>query len=415
MLVHPIGRGQVGRVELTGPDQNRSQVTVHAVAVHPEAGERVVRTNRLTADRGRQRDTRVRVPETHVGQSRRGGTQLVGRHRGRPGEGRIGDLVESVGVTGRVDVARDVGHLERVLVGADLEGLQRRRVDHADYQRDKDPEPHRDGRQGPAARAHVGEQDHGRREGQEEQDRQGRHARVDVGVPGTLDVAVGRVDQLPLARDVPRGLDEGDRGAEHREVGFHPGRNPGTGAAQGDAAVQVMKDGRENQHREQHAEHPVQGEAHEGQGEDVEGHVLVEERVDAVELHAVREEFPVLPLGHGVQPGEKSPDRGEQRVSAAGVRAHHVLETAHDVVGLESHTTGAETIRQKEVAPRESEEDGPEGHQQADLHPEQGAEHPAKAESREPPQVGPEHGQVPKDQQQNEQGGHDAQRPTAAR
>jgi hypothetical protein len=87
------------------------------------------------------------VPQADVVERRLVGLDRRVGDRRRSGEGVDLDVVEIEGRAGRLDVALDVGRLEGVLVGAHLQRLKDRRVEHADHERDEEPEPDRHRRQ----------------------------------------------------------------------------------------------------------------------------------------------------------------------------------------------------------------------------------------------------------------------------
>ncbi len=416
MGVDPAGRGQIRRIELAGADQHRRQLAVDQVAVDRERREVVVGADRLATDRRGQGDLAGRVPEADVGQRGRVGLDLgVGDRRG-PGEVVVSHLVDVVGGAGGSDVARYVRRLQRCLRGADLQRLEDRRVEHADDEGDEDPEPHRDRRQRPAARAYVGEQDHGRGQRKVEEDRHRRHSSVHVGVARALNVPVTRIHELPLGDHVPGRLHQGNPGTDDRQVRLDARRDPGARPGGTDAAVQVVEAGRHDQHHEQRHQEPGHDERDEGQRHDVEAEVLVEEGVLDVEGDAVGEEQVVVPLARRVEAGDEGHDEGNRGVDPPGARPDHRLEPPnHFVLGVKGQVARAERIGEQEVSPHEEEEDGAEDHRQADLDEEQRREHVAQADGREPHLIGPQHRQAVQRQEPDEDDEDHQTNPEASR
>ncbi len=277
-------------------------------------------------------------------------------------------VVEPEGRPGGVNVALDVGLLERLLVGADLQGLKEGRIEHADDERHKGPETDRHDRQRPAARSHVVEQDSGRGERQPEKDGERGNTRVDVGVRRALDVAVGRGDEIPLGDQVSGRFAQGDRGTDGRQVRLHPRRDTRGDLCRTDTAVEEVKARRHDERDDQDDEEPGDDERDEGQREYIEAEVLVKQRVDLVEGLSVREEQITVPLTGGVESGDEAHHQGDRRVDAPGVGPHNVLVAPHDLVfGVKGEVARTETVGEQQISPHDEEEDRPEGQTESDL------------------------------------------------
>ena len=129
----------------------------------------------------------------------------------------------------------------------------------------------------------------------------------------------------------------------------------------------------------------------------------MEEWVLHVEGLAVHEQQVLVPLPGRVETRDEARDQRDERVDPSGVRAHGVLESAHDLVfGLEGEVAGAEPVGQEQVRPHQREEDETEDEPEADLDQEQRREDAAEAGLGEPHLVGPEHRQAAQRQEAHE-------------
>src|SRR5207244_13088202 len=195
----------------------------------------------------------------------------------------------------------------------DYEGGDPRR-----QRRGQEPEPGTGNRQVPAPDADVHQEQDRPDDGDHHEQAQGRQLGVDVGVRGPLDLAAGRVQEVVLPQPVAPRPQEGDEADEDRQVRLHLRRDPVGGGLGTDAARQVVGGGNDERDDDQRSERPPVEEPVEGQPEDIETDVAVEDRVDRTEGNAVQGEHEPVPERGGAEAEEQ----GQGGAAAAGDPGH---------------------------------------------------------------------------------------------
>ncbi len=300
-------------------------------------------------------------------------------------------------------------------LGFDPELLDQRRVDRADHHRDESPQAHRDDRQHPAAAPDVPEEQRGRDDRDEDQQVERGELRIDLGVAGAVDRALGGEVELEAGEVVLRRLHERHHGEDHRQVRLHLRRDPLGRALEPDAAVEVVGDGRDEQHDHEAGEQPVDDEPDERQLEDVEADVLAELRVGLVEVDPVREQDPLLPLRRDPDPRDEREEHGHRDPDAAGVALGGLAVPGdHLVFGRHRPDPQArrEPVGDHEVDEHDHEEHDREHQRRDDLGEEELAPGALLTERVEPEEVGVEAGEAPEAEQEHQQGDDDRDHPS---
>ena len=235
-----------------------------------------------------------------------------------------------------------------------------------------------------------------------------------VGVPGAVDVAVLRVDERPALQDVAHRLVERDQGEQHRDVRLHRRSHPGQAPLGLDPPVEVVEHDGDGQRHDEDGQRPVDDEGQEGQLEDVEADVLVELGVRDIEVAAVAEQDPVVPLADRPRRADEGQDERQGDVDPARVGPHELLVPAHQLVLLGQHDVVArDAVAHHEVHPQHGEEDRPEHTEEPELDEEQRREDVVVADRGEPEAVGVEAGQRTQRHQQDDEDDDEADQPPA--
>jgi hypothetical protein len=186
-----------------------------------------------------------------------------------------------------------------------------------------------------------------------------------------------------------------------------------------DAAVEVVGHRGHEQDDDEGGEGPLEDEAEEGQGEDVEAEVGPELRVGLpAEGNAVAKEDPGVPLRGEAAGGHDGQKRGDAEAHPAGVGADELAVPLDQLLfrpgGAEA---GLEAVGDDQVAEDEEEEDDGEDGRGERLGQQQPPPHVGVTELLEPQVVGVEPGDPPQAHQQHaEHGGqHDEGDPPVGR
>ena len=289
--------GQVVAVQLPGAHHDLGLLAVDLVAVDVELVLEAEPAEVGLAPAERVVDD-VGVEQADVAQRRAGlgRGQRVGRDRVVGGEVPVDDVADRVGVPGSRDVARDVRPLPAGLGRLDPEALDEPRIGRTGDDRHQRPQPDGQDRQDPPSAPDVEEEQPAAEQRDEQQQHDGGQLRLHVRVAGPSDEGPIRHGQLVALQPVPECLDEGEDTEQHRQVRLHLGRHPLAGRLQTDPTVEVVRHGGDDQDDHERREQPADQEAQERQLEDVETDVLVEQGVTLVEVDAVGEEQPIVPL-----------------------------------------------------------------------------------------------------------------------
>ena len=179
-------------------------------------------------------------------------------------------------------LAGDVGRLAGELLWRDDEPLHGFRVARA-QDPEHDPNRERDHGQPEPPKSGVDHQRDGQKDAEPGRDVSDRDARVDVGITGAPDVAVVRVEDVVAADERARGNDQGDHRQQQRDV-----RHAAVGQAELEVGVTPGVEGGDQQHgQEGQAQRPAQDGVDEGQGEEIEGDVGVEDGLGLAGRRAV--------------------------------------------------------------------------------------------------------------------------------
>ena len=286
-------------------------------------------------------------------------------------------------VARRRDVAGDVRLLLGRLGRLHLEALDERGVDRAGDHRDERPEADGDHRQPPPALPDVHDQQDRGEERDEEQEVDRRQLRLHVGVAGAVDEAARREGEAVALQPVARALQQGQRREQHRQMGLDLRRHPLARSLQPDAAVQVVGDGRDDDHDDHRREQPVDDEAQERQREDVEADVDAEERVLLPEVDAVGEQDPVVPLARRTDAGDEPEQQRHDDADQARASPDQLLVALDELLlGPGGTEPWCDAIGDPEVDPAEGEEDAGEDQRQRDLRSEHVLEHARRSRAR---------------------------------
>ena len=366
----PGGLREIAGVQLARPQHDRRHLAVDLVAVHVQhLGELVVVPLALAVlvgqrqDRGIQQrqvaDDVLAACDVVVGQPP-GGVESADLHVVEPhGEARGGDVV------------LDVHLLARRLGGLHPQPLDDERVDAAHDDRHEGPEPHRQRGQDPTLEADVHDQQHERK--QRDQDEQPMHRQpgVQVGVGGAVHHARRGGRQLVAAQEVVRRLDECEGAQQHRKMRLDLRGDALTLLLEADPAVHVVGDGGDEEGEQDDVEQPVDDVGEERQLEDVEPHVVAEpegvDGIDGTEVHAVGQQEPFLPLIGGAGADRQSEQQRHAEAHQAGPLPERVvIARQHVLLGAARALGGSHPVGDREVPVEEGEQHCDEDERQHD-------------------------------------------------
>jgi hypothetical protein len=171
-----------------------------------------------------------------------------------------------------------------------------------------------------------------------------------------------------------------------------------------DATVEVVGHGGDQQHDDEGGEGPVEDEAQEGHGEDVEADVGAELGVGGAEIDPVAEQHPLVPLVGEAPAGDQGQEGGHRHPHPTGVRPDQ-LPVALDQLLLRARGSeaGGHPVGDDEVAQDEQEEGGGEDHRRQRLGHQQATPHLRVPDLLEPQVVGVEAGDAPEADKEDEQ------------
>ena len=300
------------------------------------------------------------------------------------------DPIEAEGYAGEVDVALEVGLLERQLVGLDHEALDRDRQHHPDHQhRAEKAAGEREHEARPAGRDHrIG--------GEREQDRQQR--RTPEREPGDVDRGVAGAEHRPRRRGqktvavehVARGPGEQEQDGVGQHVVEHgPGRHDPDPRAVADQPRPAVGDEQHRGRREGEHRDRVLDPVEERQLEQIEADVAPVERVGLAERLRPEEADEGIPaLGEADADDQRRPERGQEleRPDQPGWRqARDLRRRARRLERADQVDPARE---QPEIDPGVDEHDAGRGREQTELDREQAPEDPRIADRLKPEQIG---------------------------
>ena len=321
VLVDPDAAGQAFGGELPGRQAHLPVLAVDPIAVVVHVHEIVVGADDLELPVGLEQ--RLVVPQPNV---LRGLFVLLQRLGGQVLQGRellLFHPVDPVGHAGVLDRVFDVGALLADLVGGHLEGLNQVGVPLVPHE--AHPQQNPDPGQGQGELGAEGAGHHQPRGHQADEDHQGqdRELGMDVGEAGSVYHAPVGIEEVVLFQVVVNGppCQECSHQAEQMETG----RRDHAGAAPGDldTSLNQVDRGSGDGRKDQQSPSELIDELVEGQGEEVEPDVLLEEGIDAA-------------VGHGVLIGEidipfcarPAPhDVGNENGAAQQELAEHLVHT----------------------------------------------------------------------------------------
>ena len=210
-----------------------------------------------------------------------------------------------------------------------------------------------------------------------------------------MDRAPRREIQLVALQPVAHRFEQGQRREQHREMRLHLRRDALQRRLQPDAAVEIVGHQRNHQHDDQRRERPVHQELVEGQPEDVEAQVLVEQGVLRAELHvgAVSEEDPFVPLALSRRPRDGSENDRDRDTDEPRPRADHRSIAREEFLFRAGWSKlGRDPVGDEEVGPQHDEEHRAEHDGQQNLRAEHALPHACLVQLGEPEVVGPEAG-----------------------
>ena len=408
VAVHEGLTRQVGAVEVARRDQHLPGLVVDEIPIDVDVTDLVVGLDLLERVVGLHEHTGV--PQTGVVD----GSLVAVDHRLLLGgrdlvEGRVVELlgldgVELEGVARGADVPVDVGGFLGEFVRTHHELLNQRRVDGAERDRHERPQADRDDREHPPAPVDVPqEEDRGDDRDDDEQVQRGE-LRMDVGVARAFDHSACREVELEATEIVLRGLDQGHRRENEREVCLHLRGDALERGLEADPAVEVVRERGDEQHDDEPAEEPLGDELQERQLEDVEADVFVELRILDVERDVVDEQHPLLPLRrHADAEDEREEERDADADPTRVARGRGLVAPDQLVFGAGRPVLRRQPVGNHEVGEHQHEEDRGEHQRGHDLRREQAAPRAPLAERIEPEEVGVEAREASQAEQQQEQ------------
>ncbi|MEZ5374481.1 MAG: hypothetical protein R2704_17505, partial [Microthrixaceae bacterium] len=249
-----------------------------------------------------------------------------------------GERVEPVGGLGGLLVALDevdlAGRLLRVHLKALHEGRQRTGAQHRHGQ----PQRERHHRQPPPAAPHVVHQQAAAEERHQGEQQRGRQLGVDGGVAGAVEHPALRKGQRRSADEVVLGgLDQRQRGQQHRQVRLHRrGTEPGLAGTRGsERPVEVVDAAGGQRDRDHRGEQPAEHVVEEGQLEEVEPEVDAELRVGEADVGAVEEQHPGVPGLDGRQADGQRQHQRRHHPNHAVPRPDQLVVSQDELIGAE--------------------------------------------------------------------------------
>ena len=297
--------------DLPGGQHDLAVLAVHGVPVDVGVLEVVVGPDLL--DLTVHVQERAVVPQPDVVH----GLQVVGyqplRQRGCNRVGAHGHSGQVVAPAGEVDVSGDVLALLDELVRVHRQPLHRPGPEELQHHQQHEPERDPSDREPEAAHVGVDQHQHGDRRGDHRQDEQRGAAGVDVGVGGAEYRALVRQHEVPAVEPVAGRQEQEDDRNDDRHVDLEAGRELEADAPE--AEPHEVQNTRRYQYHYRGVEQPAADEVIQGQAEDVERHVPVEDGIGIAEGDRVPEPEEQLPLGRR-EDAEHHAEEG-----AAGYRA----------------------------------------------------------------------------------------------
>jgi len=336
------------------------------------------------------------------------------------GDGADLDLVERVGLAGRVDVLLDVLPLAVGHVGVHPDRLDQRRHDQAQDDRRQREEGDADRGQQPGAAPDVGEEEHRAHDRDAGQDLLGGQHGLVVGVAHAGEDRAGVGHQVESVEPVVDGLGEHEHRQERRDLDLRragqPIPRPGREA---DAAEEVVHQDRGQQPDDRERHHEVDDVVPERQVEDVEADVLLEVGVGAAEGLAVPPHRVVAPLTRGRRAREQPHHHGCDADDPAHPGRQELAVAVHPVVGHARHPRPQdrpEAVGHRHRQRHRRAHQAGEHEEQAHAGEQEGAEDLAVAEGPEPQPFGPEGREATEQHERDDQhDGGDHQRAGAPR
>ena len=336
-----------------------------------------------------------RVEHAGVANGRGVLAKFVGRDIRRVRKRRLGDIgigLESKRFTSRVDIALRELDLATRLVGLDLEPLHERRVDAAHDDGDERPQAHGDDRQGPAPLPQVEHEQHDRRQRDGDQQIERRQLRIDIGVERTVDHPSSRDGEFVALQPVVGSTNHGEDGEDRREVHLDTRRRALTGRGRhADAAIQVVRNDREDEDDDEGGERPIDHIGQERQLEEIEADVGAELRVGDPEVLTVDEQQPLFPLRLHTGGGEQGEEERHHRAHQPGTAGDEIVVAGEEFLLRAGYSSlRRRAVGEEEVEPQQGEEHPEEDEGQDDLGAQHRAPHIGSVERVEPEEVGVE-------------------------
>ena len=364
MLALPGLVRDASEIELARRDQHLLALPVDHVAVDVEVIDlqpghlaAVDREPRQQQTRGEQTNVLDRFEiALHLGGGERGELDLAGL-----------DRIETHRGPRRDHVALDVRSLTLLLVGADHQRLNHRRVNHAANDRHHQPERRGEQRQPPPVGADRRQiEQPGEHSDQGEQHERGKLG-VDDRVGGTLHEPSRLVGESEPAQPVIASLQQGKQPEQRSRV--HLRGAPHRRDVPGDhhSAVQQVRQQREQQHHDRRRVQPVESERQERQLEHVEPDISTELRVVDAEVARVPKQQPVLPLLGGWQREHQSEEHGGAVADETQATPEHLVESLDVGMHIRWEHARREPIGEPQVDERERDEEGEEDSEQRQL------------------------------------------------
>ncbi len=327
--------GQAIGVQFARGKHHLAIVARDGVAVNIHIGEIVVGLQALALVVGFQQ--RLVIPQADVGDGLRAGGD-VGLTERLDVVRAYGDAVQVECLPRGGNVVGNIGRFQRNLAGLDDEVLDDAGVDRTDQNGGDDPEGNCPPQQGEGAKADVEQQQQRADRGDYQQDPIAGQLGVDVGVIRAVEDAVIGKEQLVLVEaiadregcQIERGQDaEVDAHCVWHRDGDDDRLTPAQDAGQGDSGTLAPHQPRAadvyrgdcNYGDEQQGAEPATQRIIEGQGEDIEADILVEDWIGVAERTGVEEAQHILPVARraeGEEDAKEDGDGPDQRAELIG-------------------------------------------------------------------------------------------------
>ena len=382
------------RIQFPGGKQQLKILVAKLVAVDRHVVDGVVGAQALLILK-RFRECQLWVPEAGILDRLRVARHGVGSDGIARRERTVRDARQAVRLAGKRDLVLDVGRLFRLLAGRHLEPLDNAGEDDEQNECRAEPDNEGSGQRGESGPRGI------REEADRDEDHQHRHDPVGGNAGGHIGVADAK-DEAPFAQQqfvqVEPVVDREQRGKGRRQ---HRKMTDGASWEQqvlesGSRRVEACND---EDHQDHDTQEPAPHEAVEGKGKDVEGHILVPDRILDVERLLIEEGQDGLPLARGDLPEQEAEQKDTEQAEDGRRCGHQALPDA------DRREPPAGVEYQQDVDRANDPEEDSEDEEGPDLRGEARAEDAAVAKCAEPQIVGVERRERLEEEKQEQRDG----------